>query len=134
MIGGGSETLAYAAEALILQGDLDGAEQQLEQAFAIVSRYGERIYLPQLLLVQGAVARTRGKAAAADASVRRAVEESRAQQAPWLEMLALTDLSASSTAKSGDRRALGALVAELAEASDAPAYARAKAVLECARK
>jgi tetratricopeptide (TPR) repeat protein len=134
MIGGGSETLAYAAETLVLQGDPDGAEQQLEQAFQIVSRYGERIYLPQLLLLQGAVARARGQAAAADASVRRAVEESRAQEAPWLEMLALTGLCASSTAKSGDRRALGVLVAELGEASDTPAHARAKAVLESARK
>ncbi len=113
MIAGGSETLAYAAEALVLQGDFDGAEEQLEQGLEIVSRYGERIYLPQLLLIQGAVARARGQLAAADASIRRALEESRAQEAPWLEMLALTDLCAGSTAKSADRRALGALVSEL---------------------
>jgi hypothetical protein len=49
-------------------------------------------------------------------------------------MLALTDLCASSTAKSGDRRALGVVVAELGEASDTPAYARAKAVLDRARQ
>ena len=91
MIAGGSEVLGYAAEALVLQGDFDGAEEQLEQALAIVSRYGERIYLPQLLLIQGAVARARGQLAAADASIRRALEESRAQEAPWLELLALTD-------------------------------------------
>ena len=54
MIAGGSETLGYAAEALVLHGDFDGAQEQLEQALEIVSRYGERIYLPQLLLIQGA--------------------------------------------------------------------------------
>ena len=32
MIAGGSEVLGYAAEALVLQGDFDGAEEQLEQA------------------------------------------------------------------------------------------------------
>ena len=50
MIAGGSETLGYAAEALILNGDCDGAEEQLRQAFDIVSTRGERIYLPQLFL------------------------------------------------------------------------------------
>ena len=70
MIAGGSETLGYAAEALVLQGDFDGAEEQLEQGFEIVSRYGERVYLPQLLLIQGAVARARGQLTAADSSIR----------------------------------------------------------------
>ena len=50
MIAGGSETLGYAAEALILNGDCDGAEEQLRQAFDIVSTRGERISLPQLFL------------------------------------------------------------------------------------
>ena len=134
MISGGSETLGYAAEALVLQGDFDGAEEQLEQGLGIVSRYGERVYLPQLLLTQGAVARGRGQLAAADASIRRALDESRAQEAPWLELLALTDLCAGATAKSADRRALGTLVSELGEGSDTPAYARARVVLDRARK
>ena len=85
MIAGGSEVLGYAAEALVLHGDFDGAEEQLEQASRIVSHYGERIYLPQLLLLKGAIARGSGQLAAADASIRRALEESRAQEAPWLE-------------------------------------------------
>ena len=53
MIAGSSETLGYAAEALVLHGDLDGAEEQLRQALEIVDTYGERIYLPQLLLTEG---------------------------------------------------------------------------------
>jgi tetratricopeptide (TPR) repeat protein len=130
MIAGGSETLGYAAEVLVLQGDLDGAEEQLEQGLEVVTRYGERMYLPQLLLLQGSVARARGQPAAADAFIRRALDEARAQEAPWLELLALTDLCAESTAKSADRRALRTLVSELSEGSDAPAYARARVVLD----
>jgi ATP/maltotriose-dependent transcriptional regulator MalT len=133
MVAGGSEVLAYAAEALVLHGDLDGAEQQLAQGLEIVERYGERIYLPQLLLIQGAVARARGQLAAADASMRRALEESRAQEAPWLTLLALTELCAGSRAKSADVRALGALVSELGEAGDTPAYQRARVLLDRAR-
>ena len=66
MIAGGSETLGYAAEALVLHGDLNGAEEQLRQALEIVNTYGERIYLPQLLLTEAAIARARGQRADAD--------------------------------------------------------------------
>src|SRR4030095_9514830 len=52
MIAGSSEPLGYAAEALVLHGDLDGAEEQLRQAMDIVTTYGERVYLPQLLLAK----------------------------------------------------------------------------------
>ena len=92
MIAGSSETLGYAAEALVLHGDWSGAEEQLRQAFEIVNTYGERIYLPQLLLTEGAIARARGQRANADASIRRAITEARAQGALWLELLALTEL------------------------------------------
>ena len=92
MISGGSETLGYAAEALVLHGDLDGAQEQLRQAFEIVNTYGERIYLPQLLLTEAAINRARGRPAEAEASIRRAVAETSAQGVPWLELLALTEL------------------------------------------
>jgi DNA-binding winged helix-turn-helix (wHTH) protein/tetratricopeptide (TPR) repeat protein len=133
MIEGGSETLGYAAEALVLQGDLDGAERQVEQALGIVDRFGERIYLPQLLLTQGTIADLRGKSSAAEASFRLALEESRAQEAPWLELLALTVLCEGRSAKKDDRRALATLVSELAEARGQPAYKRAEAALTGAR-
>ena len=60
----------------------------------IVNAHGERVYLPQLFLIEGAIARARGQPAAALASVRRAIEEARAQEAPWLELLALVELCA----------------------------------------
>jgi DNA-binding winged helix-turn-helix (wHTH) protein/tetratricopeptide (TPR) repeat protein len=130
MIAGGSETLGYAAEALLLHGDWSGAQEQLEQALDIVSTYGERIYLPQLLLTQAAIARARGQRANADASIRSAITEAQAQGAPWLELLALTEICEHSTATVDERGALGALVAQLGEGIDAPALARARVLLE----
>ena len=92
-----------------------GAAQKsnCEQALEIVNTYGERIYLPQLLLTEAAIARARGQRANADASIRRAITEARAQGALWLELLALTEICEHSTATVDDHRALGALVASI---------------------
>ncbi|MET0986839.1 MAG: AAA family ATPase [Steroidobacteraceae bacterium] len=129
MIAGGSETLGYAAEALVLNGDWNGAEEQLRQAFQIVNSHGERIYLPQLLLIESAIARARGEMANAAASMQRAITEARAQKAPWLELLALTELCEHATATVDARRALELLVDQLSEATDTPALARARALV-----
>jgi hypothetical protein len=96
----------------------------------IVETYGERIYLPQLLLTEAAIARTRGHRADADASIRRAITEARQQGARWLELLALTELSEHATATADESIALRELVAELGEGIDTPALARARTVLE----
>lgn len=129
MIAGGSETLGYAAEALVLHGDWDGAEEQLRQALEIVNTYGERIYLPQLLLTEGAIARARGHHASADESIRRAIMEARTQGALWLELLALTELCEHPTATDEDHHTLRALVDRLGETGDTPALVRARAIV-----
>ena len=89
MLTGASETLGYAAEALLLAGDLDGAEKELAEALRMAQKLGERVYLVQLHLLEAAVARARGKASAARAAARRALAEAQAQEAPWLEQQAL---------------------------------------------
>ena len=91
MLAGGSETLGYGAEALVFAGDWDAAETQLREALRVADAHGERVYLPQLYLIEAAIARARGESAAARTAVRRAVEEARAQQAPWLEQLAVKE-------------------------------------------
>jgi hypothetical protein len=129
MMAGASENLGYAAEALLLHGDWHAAQEQLDQALEIVGGYGERIYLPQLLLIEGAIAQARGEPDVAAASIRRAIGEAREQGATWLELLALTELCERGAAKRQDRRALAALVDQLDEASDTTALIRARALL-----
>ena len=130
MLVGASETLGYATEALLLAGDLDGAQRQLDEALQIAGKLGERVYLPQLYLMEAAIARSRGERTVADASVRRAIAEARAQEAPWLELMALTELCAAEGATAKDRRALAALIAQLPEALDTPAAGKARALLD----
>jgi tetratricopeptide (TPR) repeat protein len=93
MMAGGSETLGYGAEALALAADWDAAQRELEEALQFADRYGERVYLSQLHLTAAAIARARGDATGAKAAVERAVSEARAQEAPWLERLALTHVA-----------------------------------------
>lgn len=133
MISGGSETLGYAAEALVLAGDRERAQAQLDQAFEIANTYGERIFLPQLLLVQAEIEGSRGESAAAEASIRRAVEEARAQGACWQELLALTELCERAMPTSEDRRAFAALVDQFKEAGDAALLERARRLLQRAQ-
>ena len=61
MLAGASEILGYATEALLLAGDLDGAQKQLEEALHIADKLGERVYLPQLYLLEAAIGRARGE-------------------------------------------------------------------------
>ena len=65
MRAGASEVLGYAAEALLLAGDAEGAQAQLQEALQIADELGERVYLPQLLLLQAAIARARSEPEAA---------------------------------------------------------------------
>ena len=121
MLAGASETLGYAAEALMLAGDWDAAQAQMEEALQIASTHGERVYLPQLFLIDAAIARARGESA---------VAEARAQEAPWLELLARAVLCERDGATAEDRRALATLVDQLPEASDTAAFTQARALLD----
>jgi ATP/maltotriose-dependent transcriptional regulator MalT len=130
MLAGGSENLGYAAEAFVLAGDWDAAEGQLREALQFAAAHDERVYLPQLLMIESAIARARGEVQVADASIRRAIGEAREQEAPWLELLARVDLCEQAGATTEDREALTALVERLAEARETAAVKRARALLE----
>jgi ATP/maltotriose-dependent transcriptional regulator MalT len=129
MLAGGSEVLGYAAEAMLLAGELEVAQRQIEEAIKVAKSLDERVYLPQLFLTEAGIARARGESAAAHASVRRAVAEARAQEAPWLELMALLELCEHEDAAVKDRQALAELVDRLPEAADTTAVARARALL-----
>ena len=120
MLSGTTETLTYAAEALIAAGDFEAAQAQLDEALGLVERHDERICLPQLHLIDAAIARHRSDQDRADAAIRSAIEEARAQAAPWLELLALTDLVEHAEPTADELEALAVLVARLDEAQDTP--------------
>jgi ATP/maltotriose-dependent transcriptional regulator MalT len=134
MLAGASEVLGYATEALVLAGDFDGAQQQLKEALRIADKFGERVYLPQLYVMDAAIARARGERRAAEASVRRALAEARAQEAPWLELMALIELCERDGATPEDRSALAALVDQLSDASDTTAVAKARALVDTTKR
>ena len=133
MRAGASEVLGYAAEALLLAGDVEGAQTQLREALQIADALGEGVYLPQLLLLQAAISRAHGKPDAGAASVRRAVEEAREQQAPWLELLALVELCVHHNASTAERQALAELVDQLPEAAGTEPVERARSLLQSAK-
>jgi DNA-binding winged helix-turn-helix (wHTH) protein/tetratricopeptide (TPR) repeat protein len=133
MRAGASEVLGYAAEALLLAGDRDAAQAQLEEALQIADDLAERVYRPQLLLLEAAIARTQGRADAGAAAARRAIEEARAQEAPWFELLALVDLCENHEATAEDRLALAALVGRLPEAVGTDVARRARSLVPSLR-
>jgi len=91
MKAGGSETLGYAVEALILAGDLDAAQRDLDEALQFAAAHGERVYIVQLYLAQAAIARAQGDAGRTRAALERAAAEARRDEAPWLEQLVLKE-------------------------------------------
>ena len=128
MRAGASEVLGYAAEALLLAGDAKAAHAQLQEALQIADELGEGVYLPQLLLLQGAIERDRAQPDAGSASVHRAVEEARKQQAPWLELIALVELCTHSSATTAERQALAELADRLPEAANTEPVLRARSL------
>ena len=130
MVAGGSETMGYAVEALVLAGDWNAAQRELDEVLQFADRHGERVYLPQLFLMGAAIARARGDSDAGRTWASRAVEEARAQEAPWLELIALVELCECHGATAEDRRVLAALVDRLPEAGETAAVTRARALLD----
>ena len=107
--------------------------RQIRQALQFASTHDERVYLPQLLLIESAIARARGEPDRAEASARRAVAEACGQQAPWLELLARVELCQHEGAAAEDRDALAELVDRLPEASGTAAVRKARALLQGAK-
>ncbi|WP_426142807.1 AAA family ATPase [Pseudomonas sp. DWP3-1-2] len=126
---GASEVLGYAAEALLLAGDCNAAQVELEQALQVGDALGERVYLPQLLLLEAAISRAQGRPDASRHAVQRAVAEARNQQAPWLELLALVELCEHHDAEAEDYLALTTLVDQSPETDGTELAKRARSLI-----
>jgi len=127
-VAGASENLGYVAEALLLAGDAQGAQAELDRAMAIVSTYDERIYLPQLHVLAAGIARAHNDVAASLAALERAIAEARSQRSPWLELLGRAELCEHAPSKR-HREALATLLRELPEAKGTPLGDKARGLL-----
>jgi predicted ATPase len=92
---GNSILISNLAEALLVGGDLAGAEAALEDAFAFVEQSGERYWLADMHRLRGHVALQRPEPdrSGAEACFVKAIEVARHQDARLLELRAATDLA-----------------------------------------
>ena len=125
-----SEAHAYAAEALARAGDWAAARHELDEAVQSADAIGERQYRTQLLLLDAQIADGLGEQRRALESIREAIAEARAQEAPWLELLALSAQCERRDANAKDIAALAQVVDQLTEAADTPQVARARALVK----
>ena len=125
-----SETLGYAAEALASAGDWAAARHELEAAMQCADAIGEREYLPQLFVLDARIANALGESKRASESIRHAIAEARAQEAPWLEMIALSAACERKDATTRDREALRTVLVKVVGGRDTPPVARALGLLE----
>jgi DNA-binding winged helix-turn-helix (wHTH) protein/tetratricopeptide (TPR) repeat protein len=128
--GWGSETLGYAAEALARAGDWTAARRELDEALQCAKATGEGKYRTQLLILEGRIADALGEPDRSRESMRQAVAEARAREAPWLELIALSALSEREGATADDLAELRRVVERLTEGLDTAPVARARALLE----
>jgi tetratricopeptide (TPR) repeat protein len=107
---GDSLYISCLAEALLMAGDVTGAEAALQDAFAFVEQSGERFWLADLHRVEGRIALKRPGSDRAHAEARflKAIDIARSQEARMLELRAATDLARlwGDAGSSNDPRAL----------------------------
>ena len=105
---GRSGVLGHAAAALLQAGRLPEAQAQLEQAMELAQRMGERLYLPDLLLLRARIAHASGRTAEAEDGLHAAWQEAEAQQANWWVQRVLQELSGWRELRRDEQRALAA--------------------------
>ena len=129
MYAGNTETLGYAAEALLLAGDLDGAERQLDEAIELTQRTKERSELPNLLLRYSRIAQARGDLAGARSQARDALAEAR-NSGPYLVLKCAAALCELPGAADEDFEILSQAYGLLPEGHDTPFGQRVSRLLK----
>lgn len=126
---GRSGVLGYVAEASILAGQWQRARAELDEALALAERMGERIWLPDLWLLEARIAQGLGELEAADSALRRAWQEAQRQQAGWLVLVVLAALCVSAGASPADWHALASARAAQQEGLDSALLRRVNGLL-----
>ena len=117
-------------DALIREQRWDDAQRALDEANALVQRYDERLYYPELLLQQATVAAARGDRTRARHCRETAVHEARASAALYAEIKAHIALVEGDASTPADVDALRDAYARLTESFDTPVTRRARALLD----
>jgi DNA-binding winged helix-turn-helix (wHTH) protein len=129
--GGGSlGGYRFLVEPLVLAQRWAEARTQLDEAVAVTRRLGERLYLPDLLLLEARIALGTQQADAARHAMEAAAAEARAQQALWLELsarVALCELAPAAAPQ--DIAALKEVRGRLTEGLDTALAAKADTLL-----
>lgn len=129
MFAGNTETLAYAAEALILAGDWKGAEAQLDEAMQLAQRIQESVMLTNLLLLRARVAAGRNERTRARELMQEALAIAQNQSSPYFQLRALLALCESDDRTATDVQALRELLTSLREGLDMPLARQAAALV-----
>lgn len=129
MLASSTEVMGYAAEALIIAEDFEGAHRQLGEAFARTREIEEHNYVPVLLMLQARVAQGLGDANAAYHWLQEAVRMARLQEAPGFELKAACALTEHPSSTRDDRKALANLLATFTEGLDSKDYLHGQALL-----
>lgn len=127
MYAGCTEVLAHASEALILAEDWSAAGAELDEAFGLAARIGERLCISRLLLLRARVAVAADDADAAEAAIREAVAEARELGLREPELRARVALHDLGRAGLGDVAELERLCETLQEGHHTKVYQRAAA-------
>ena len=134
MRAGASEVLGYAAEALLLAGDVGRrAKRSSRRRCRSPTSWARACTCRNCCCCRPRSRAPKDGPRRASASVRRAVEEAREQQAPWLELIALVELCAHHDASTAERQALAELVDQLPEAAGTEPVVRARSLLQAAK-
>jgi hypothetical protein len=126
---GNTETLCYAAEALMLAGDWEGAERQLDEMAALAQRIDEPAQACNLLLCRAGIATARKEPASARKFMDEALVTARAQASPFYELKVLAAICEHESAGESELQALRDSYAALPEGHDMPMARRAAALL-----
>jgi hypothetical protein len=129
MLAGTSEVLGYAAEALVLAQDWDGAREQLRRALDMSAHTAERAYLPQLHLLQARIDAAHGDEAAKQAALDAALQAAREQDAVWLVLMALVQRGELLGLEGTHAKALAQAVAQVRGGDESAWMRRARQLL-----
>jgi hypothetical protein len=114
---------------LILAGRWSDAQKQVKEALSLAHRIGERIFVPDLLLLNARIALGCNDQEGARDAMRRSLDEARAMRALWQELAALVALNELDAASSAMRAELASAYARLTEGLDTPLAEKARTLI-----